>query len=115
MLHNLARAAAIAAFVAGTLLAPVPAQAGGERSANVRYSDLNLASATGKAMLERRVASAADRVCGVANEQMPRLIAAARRCAATARESARPAIELAYRNAANGQLAARDMSVTVAP
>jgi UrcA family protein len=111
MFCNLARAAAIAA----ALIAAVPAIAGGAKSVNVSYADLNLASATGKATLERRVARAADRVCGIAYEENLALKEAAKRCAVAARESAWPAIELAYRNAANGQLAARDMSVTVAP
>jgi len=111
MLFNLARAAAIAA----ALIAAVPAFAGGAKSANVSYADLNLASAPGKATFERRIARAADRICGVALEQHLALQQAAKRCAVTARESAQPAIQLAYRNAANRQLAARDMSVTVAP
>ena len=111
MLSNLARPAALA----GVLIAAVPAHAGGAKSANVSYADLNLASATGKAMLERRVSRAANRICGFGLEQNLRMQAAAQRCATAARESARPAIELAYRNAANRQLAARDMSVTVAP
>ncbi|HEY0621844.1 UrcA family protein [Sphingomonas sp.] len=111
MLFNLARAAAIAA----ALIAAVPAFAGGAKSANVSYADLNLASALGKATFERRVSRAADRVCGVELGRDIVAQAAAKRCAAAARESARPAVELAYRNAANRQLAARDMSVTVAP
>jgi UrcA family protein len=111
MLCNLARAAAIAA----ALIAVVPAFAGGAKSANVSYADLNLASASGKATFERRIVRAADRICGVALERHLALQQAAKQCAAGARESARPSIELAYRNAANRQLAARDMSVTVAP
>jgi UrcA family protein len=111
MLSNLARAAAIAA----ALIAAAPAIAGGEKSVKVSYADLNLSSALGKATLDHRIARAADRMCGVGLEQHLALEALAQRCAAGARESARPGIELAYRNAANRQLAARDMSVTVAP
>ena len=111
MLFNLARAAAIAA----ALIAAVPAIAGGGKSVKVSYAGLNLASASGKAELDRRVARAAARMCGVGLEQHLVLEAAAERCAIAARESAQPGIELAYRNAAGRQLAARDMSVTVAP
>ncbi|WP_343520221.1 UrcA family protein [Sphingomonas sp.] len=111
MLSNLARAAAIAA----ALLAAVPAFADGERSVEVSYADLNLASAQGKAAFERRLKAAAARVCGVGLERDLRLHKVTQRCAATALESTGPAVELAYRNAADRQLAARDMSVTVAP
>jgi UrcA family protein len=114
MIHNLARAAVVAAFIAGTLLAPLPATAAGA-DATVSYADLNLASSAGKAALDRRVARAADRVCGVGDERFLRLQAIARRCAAEARDKARPAIETAYRAATDRQLAARDMSVTVTP
>lgn len=111
MLSNLARAAAITA----ALIAAVPAIAGGAKSVKVSYADLNLSSATGKIEFDRRIARAANRVCGVGFEKGLDLDAAAKRCAAGARESAQPGIELAYRKAANRQLAARDMSVTVAP
>lgn len=116
MIHNLARAAAVAAFVAGTLLAPVSATAATFPTATVSYAGLNLASTQGRATLDRRVARAADRVCGVSyDERLMRAQVAARRCAADARDKARPALETAYRAAADKQLAARDMSVTVTP
>lgn len=111
MLSNLARAAVIAA----ALVAAAPAIAEGAKSVKVSYADLNLSSALGKTALDRRVARAADRVCRVGHERDLMLEAAAKRCAADARESTQPAIELAYRKAADRQLAARDMSVTVAP
>lgn len=111
MLSNLARAAAIAA----ALLAAVPAVADGAKSVQVSYADLNLASAQGKASFERRIGVAAQRVCGPAYQRDLMMLAATKRCVAATLESTQPAIELAYRNAANRQLAARDMSVTVAP
>jgi UrcA family protein len=111
MLHNLARAAAIAA----ALLAAIPAVADGAKSVQVSYADLNLASAQGKASFERRINAAAQRVCGPAPGLNLVMQAAANRCVAATLESTQPAIELAYRNAASRQLAARDMSVTVAP
>lgn len=111
MLCNLARAAALAAM----LLAAVPAIAADARSVQVSHADLNLATAAGKAMFDRRVVRASHRVCGVANESLMRLRTAALRCAANAREAARPAIETAYRNAGNRQLASQDVSITVTP
>lgn len=111
MLCNLARAVAITA----ALLASVPAIAGDEKSVKVSYADLNLSSANGRAVFDRRIASAIRNVCGPTNQRDFAMDKAARRCASTSRESVRPAVELAHRNAASRQLAARDMSVTVAP
>lgn len=111
MLFNLARAAAITA----ALIASAPAVAGGAKSVKVSYADLNLSSTSGKALFAERIDAAVDHVCGVGIDRDLMMQAAAKRCAANVRESARPAIELAHRNAANRQLAARDMSVTVAP
>lgn len=111
MLFNLARAAAIAA----ALIAAGPAIAGGAKSVKVSFADLNLSSSAGRLELDRRVARAANRVCNVpvGRDLMAQMIA--KKCTETARESTRPVIELAYRNAANRQLAARDMNVIVAP
>lgn len=111
MLCNLARAAAITA----ALLAAVPAIAAGAKSVQVSYADLDLASAHGKAAFDRRIQHAAQRVCGPVLQRDLMMTAAVNRCVAATLESIQPAVELAYRNAANRQLAARDMSVTVAP
>lgn len=110
MLFNLARAAAIAAA-----LIAAPAIAGGAKSVKVSYADLNLSSTNGKALFAQRIDAAVEHVCGSSFQRELALAAEARRCATAARESTAPAIELAHRNAANRQLAARDMSVTVAP
>lgn len=111
MSFNLARAAAIGA----ALVLAAPASADGTKSVQVSYADLNLSNAAGREALDRRVARTADRICGVEPGRDVKMQALAKHCARNARESARPAIELAHRNAANRQLAARDMSVTVAP
>ena len=110
MLSNLARAAAIAA----ALLASVPAIAGA-KSVKVSYADLNLASMHGKAAFDRRIAAAAQRVCGPASQLNLVMHAATNRCVAATIELAQPAVQLAHRDSANQQLAARDVSVTVAP
>jgi len=111
MLSNLARAAAVAA----ALIAAAPAIAGGEKSVKVAYADLNLASSSGKAVFAERIDAAIARVCGSTTQRDLTMAIAASRCATATRASHAPAIELAHRNAANRQLAARDMSVTVAP
>ncbi|WP_447724679.1 UrcA family protein [Sphingomonas koreensis] len=111
MLFNLARAAAIAA----ALIAAVPAIAGGAKSVKVSYADLNLSSTTGRVVFAQRINAAVARVCGSPFQRDLAMAAESRRCATTTRESTGPAIQLAHRNAANRQLAARDMSVTVAP
>lgn len=112
MFPQLARAAALGA----ALLLALPASAGPQKSVSVSYSDLNLASAAGKEAFKGRIARAADKVCGAPST--PRdLVAGAhrKRCVVAALESAHPAVELALRNAATQQLAARDQSVRVAP
>lgn len=111
MLSNLARAAAIAA----ALTAAVPAIAGGAKSVKVSYADLNLASTSGRMSFAERIDAAVERVCGSPFQRDLSLAAEARRCATATRELTNPAIQLALRNAANRQLAAREMSVTVAP
>lgn len=111
MLHNLARAAAIAA----ALIAAVPAIASGAKSVKVSYADLNLSSSSDKALFAQRIDAAVERLCGSTDQRELAKALEARRCTAAALESVGPAVELAYRNAASRQLAARDMSVTVAP
>lgn len=112
MLAPLLRAATLGV----ALLLATPALAGSGKSIAVRYGDLDLTAAAGKHTFERRIARAATAVCGGAPES--RDLAANRahgRCVASALESARPAIDLALRNAATRQLAARDQNVRVAP
>lgn len=115
MLNQCTRGAVIAAFTTGALLAAAPATAGETKSAKVHFAGLDLTSASGRATLERRVSRAADQVCGVEMEREIGRAMLARRCASNARASARPALELAYRNAADRRLAAQDVSVIVAP
>jgi UrcA family protein len=112
MFANFARATALGAV----LLVSLPAAAGTSKSVLVSYSDLNLTSAAGKQTFERRIASAAVAVCGNPAAQRDLVASAHRkRCVMAALDSARPAVELALRNAATQQLAARDQSVRVAP
>lgn len=112
MFANLARAAALGAV----LLVALPAAAGTGKSTRVFYSDLDLTAPAGKKALERRIARAVDAVCGSPAHSRDLVANGHRkRCVATTLESARPAVELALRNAATRQLAARDQNVRVAP
>ncbi|MEG3179965.1 UrcA family protein [Sphingomonas sp. LT1P40] len=111
MYSHLARAAAVAA----ALLAAVPAFAGGEKKIAVSYADLNLVSAKGKQAFDRRITTAARRICDAAPQRDLAMQAADNRCVAAVLATTAPAIDLALRNAGNRQLAARDMSVIVAP
>lgn len=112
MFPQLARAAALGA----ALLVSLPATAGQVKPIHVSYADLDLSAAAGKAALERRIARAADSVCGGRANPRDLVDSAHReRCVASALDSVRPAVDLAFRNAATRQLAARDQSVRVAP
>ena len=67
------RSAILAAAALGAATLSSPALAGSE--VNVRYSDLDLASANGQAQLERRIDAAARRACGVGEVQTGTILA----------------------------------------
>ncbi len=75
---------------AGTVVAP---------TTEVRYSDLNLASAGGAEALKVRVARAAKRVCTLEGDKTLHGAAEARACARVAVARAMPQVELALANA----------------
>jgi len=56
--------AAVAAGLATVAFAAAPAAAGELESVQVQYQDLNLSHASGRATLDRRISSAARRLCG---------------------------------------------------
>ena len=56
--------AAVAAGLATLSLGAAPAVAGQLETVEVKYQDLNLAHASGQAILDRRISAAARRVCG---------------------------------------------------
>jgi UrcA family protein len=88
------------AFVAA-LAAAIPATAQDTRA--VRYDDLNLASAQGMKILERRIDGAARQVCGASYDyrQTLTLEAATRKCVVAAKARAK------------SELAARDIGVVL--
>ena len=81
------------AFCAGLCLvgAVAPAHAEGARTANVSYADLNVASAEGRSVLDRRLHNAARAVCSSMRDG-----AAGRndesRCVRTALSNAKPVV-----------------------
>ncbi|PAX09609.1 UrcA family protein [Sphingomonas lenta] len=112
MRASLIQALAIAAAV----VAPTPALAASDvRTASVSHADLNLASAKGRAALERRVNGAIKRVCGAGQNRDLGSAMRELRCMADARTRARTDIAALERragvalaqNAAGMDLAAR--------
>jgi len=59
--------ASVAAGLSTFAIAPAHAELGAPRSVEVRYADLDLKSETGRERLKRRVAFAAEIVCGPAD------------------------------------------------
>lgn len=97
-----------ALVVALALIVPTVSQAAQTNSVRVSYADLNLASASGANILEKRIASAARVVCEIEDSRELALAAATTTCRDHAVSDARPAFDAAL-------LAARNPSVTVLP
>lgn len=91
-------AALAAVATAGTIA--VPAQAGeAGKISEVRFSDLNLASADGAAVLKARIERAAKKVCTVAGDNTLDGLAQAKACQKVAVAKAMPQVELALAKA----------------
>jgi UrcA family protein len=69
-----------AAFVAGSTGAIAQPVSSADPSEQVRYSDLNLLSAPGKAALQSRIRAAAGRVCDFGGTQRSEAFSASSRC-----------------------------------
>lgn len=110
-LRSIALAAAIGCTVASLTLAAAPANAAeivvapSATTVRVSYADLNLASADGRAVLDRRIAGAARQICGTAFPADLRMNALVQDC----REDAIASARLPTALAANG---ARAVTVT---
>jgi len=90
----------LAAFAATAATVSFPAFAAETApTAEVHYSDLNLASADGASALKVRVERAARRVCEVSGERSLQAVAEARSCIKVAVARAAPQVELALANA----------------
>ncbi len=116
MLASIRTIACLIAATAATTAFAAPAVTVGDattpRSVEVRHGDLNLASATGEAALNRRIAAAATAVCGRADI---RDLSARQRvdaCRATTLAAARTRVEVAVAAAKSGtQFAVADTAV----
>ena len=97
-----------ALVLALALIVPTVSQAAETNSVRVSYADLNLASASGANVLEKRIASAARVVCEIEDSRQIALAAATNVCRDQAIAGAQPAFNAAL-------LAARSPSVTVLP
>lgn len=109
MFRTSIRAAAVAATL--SVIAPAaaaPAQGG---TALARYSDLNLATDAGKAMLDRRIARAARIACNATPTRILSLEAAGRRCMTHAIAKVQPAVQAAVRGKVD--LASRDTGIVL--
>src|SRR3546814_8237928 len=88
---------AAAALAGALVLSSVPASAA-DRSAEVRYSDLDLTSQADVALLKQRVALAVKYVCGNANIRILREVEDMKRCRAEARTRSHKDVALALEN-----------------
>lgn len=87
--------AVAALVVASALVVPTVSQAAESHSVRVSYADLNLGSARGQQVLQRRIGSAAVIVCEIEDSRELALAAATNECRTVAIEDARPAYEAA--------------------
>jgi len=90
--------------------------AGASRSVEVRYSDLNLATAGGVASLKRRISDAATRICGDSYSRDLGMRAAVAKCRTAAIDSTRvqmaDAISAAQRGQAYAQVTGGSIAVS---
>jgi len=99
--------ATLALTAAATIAASAPAlaaQADAKASAHVPYSDLNLSSAQGREVLDRRIVRAIEKVCGQTTGNIG-LDASVRECQRETRSTAREARDLAVASYGENRLA----------
>jgi UrcA family protein len=99
---------ALFAVAANAANAAEPVGAFEPTSVEVRFDDLNLATAAGRAKLERRVSSAVVRACPIRGSQDLAIVANAMRCRQAARQAAKPQVQLALQQSGTQQLAVID-------
>jgi len=108
--------AGIAALaVAAVLVVPTVSQAAETNSMVVSYADLNLASEAGTQVLQRRITSAAETLCGYQETRQFALVTATKGCRKDAIEGSRTAYEAAVASAKHGTVvvgAAAALTVT---
>ena len=102
MLKTFSALAALA--VASALVLPTVSQAAESNSVRVSYADLNLGSAPGQHVLQRRIAGAARTVCVIEDSREVALRRATNGCRGDAIASAQPAYEAAVAAARRGSV-----------
>ena len=115
-MYRILTALAAATASAATLFVAVsPAAAQPQaRSIAVGYADLDLASAAGRTTLEKRIGSAAKRVCSVEHSVDLARRLAEQRCVANARSQSMTAVTQMAARAKDTQLAAAAGTITAA-
>ena len=109
----LAAAAIVACFV-NLSLAAGPAFAQTEATMVISYADLNLGNSAGRAVLERRIASAAEQLCGQFNPIELGQAEAGRACLSETIASVQPQVEAAInRRFGTVRISQADLSVRV--
>ena len=88
--------------------APAAAALGAPRSATVAHADLDLATDEGRARLRKRVAYAAETVCGPADERSFYSRQAIAACRADAIAAAQPALVSVFADASHGPIVAAE-------
>jgi UrcA family protein len=111
MFKTLPALAALA--VAGSLVVPTVSIAAEKTSARVSYADLNLATDQGKSTLDRRVAFAADALCGVGKWKNLGLTEQAAACSSDTIASAQPAVNAAIAAARRGSVTVLEGSALI--
>lgn len=90
-------AAAAIAALAANVAAVAPALAQDASTIEVSYGDLNLASGFGREILDRRIANAAEQLCGEARKVELTLFAAVQACRSETVAAAQPQRDAAVR------------------
>lgn len=96
--------------LAATLLPLGAANAAEPRAADVSYADLDLSSAAGQAIFDRRIENAVEAVCGTM-EGRPTFDRAVRECQKDTRIAAYKSRDLAIANYGSGRLAAKSRTI----
>ena len=112
---SIARISLIAAFGAGVALTgPAFAQGTERATAEVHFGDIDLTSQAGVEQLNRRIAHAADTVCGRPDVRQLKERSAASKCRESALADAAPKVELAVAAARKGEsFASNQVSIGV--
>jgi UrcA family protein len=103
----------LAAAVVAAGLAATPALAQPAEAITVSYADLNLAVATGRNTLDRRIANAAEQLCGYYQPTELTWAAAVRACQTETIALTQPQVETALRQRGSVEVSSADRVIRV--